>query len=70
MVHERSSYTIHPNIHTHAHLDQGLCLVSPLDPVFDLATYEEQVCLQLSPYPELHIKTFLEVGEKDGNNLP
>jgi len=26
-----------------------------LDPVFDLATYEEQVCLQLFPYPELHI---------------
>jgi len=64
--------THHPykNIHTHAHLDQGLWLVSPSDPVFDLATYEEQVCLQFSPYPELHIKAFLEVGEKDDNNLP
>jgi len=57
-------------IHTHAYLDQGLWLVSPSDPVFDLATYEEQVCLQLSPYPELHIKAFLEVGEKEGNTLP
>ena len=64
--------THHPykNIHTHAHLDQGLWLVSLSDPIFDLATYEEQVCLQLSPYPELHIKAFLEVGEKEGNNLP
>ena len=32
------------NIHTLAHLDQGLWLVSPLDPVFDLAKYEKQVC--------------------------
>jgi len=31
------------NIHTLAHLDQGLWLVSPLDPVFDLAKYEKQV---------------------------
>ena len=29
------------NIHTLAHLDQGLWLVSPLDPVFDLAKYEK-----------------------------
>ena len=57
------------NIRTHAHLDQGLWIVSPSDPVFDLATYEEQVCLQLSPYPKLHIKAFLEVGEKEGNSL-
>ena len=58
--------THHPynNIQTHAHLDQGLWLISPLDLVFDFATYEQQVCLQLSPYPELHIKAFLEVGEK------
>ena len=35
------------NIHTLAHLDQGLWLVSPLDPVFDLAKYEKQVCLQI-----------------------
>jgi len=41
-----------------------------LNPVFDFATYEEQIYLQLSPYPELHIKAFLEVGEKEGNNLP
>ena len=32
------------NIHTPAHLDQGLWLVSPLHPVFDLAKYEKQVC--------------------------
>ena len=31
-------------IHTLAHLDQGLWLVSPLDPVFDLAKYEKQAC--------------------------
>ena len=35
------------NIHTLAHLDQGLWLVSPMDPVFDLAKYEKQVCLQI-----------------------
>ena len=38
------------NIHTLAYLDQGLWLVSPLDPVFDLAKYEKQVCLQNPPY--------------------
>ena len=69
-VHERSSQPIHIEIHTHAHLDQGLRLVSPKDPVFDLATYKEQVCLQLFSYPEPHIKAFLEVGEKEGNNSP
>ena len=31
------------NIHTLAHLDQGLWLISPLDTVFDLAKYEKQV---------------------------
>ena len=31
------------NIHTLARLDQGLWLVSPLDPVFDLAKYEKQI---------------------------
>jgi hypothetical protein len=31
-------------IHTLAHLDQGLWFVSPLDPVFDSAKYEKQVC--------------------------
>jgi len=35
------------NIHTLAHLDQGLWLVSPLDPVFDLAKHEKRVCLQI-----------------------
>ena len=35
------------NIHTLAHLDQGLWLVSSLDPVFNLAKYEKQVCLQI-----------------------
>ena len=35
------------NFHALAHLDQGLWLVSPLDPVFDLAKYEKQVCLQI-----------------------
>ena len=48
IAHERSSYTIHKKFHTLAHLDQGLWLVSPKDPVFDLETQEEQVCLQLS----------------------
>ena len=72
---QRSSSIIHhppknTHIYTLAHLDQGLWLVSSLDPIFNLATYEEHVCLQLSPCPELHIKAFLEVGEKEGNNLP
>ena len=35
------------NIHTLAHLNQGLWLVSLLDPVFELAKYEKQVCLQI-----------------------
>ena len=35
------------NVHTLAHLDQGLWLVSPMDPVFDLAKYEKQVCLRI-----------------------
>ena len=48
IAHERSSYIIH-KFHTLAHLDQGLWLVSPKDPVFDLETQEEQVCLQLFP---------------------
>ena len=36
------------NIHTLAHLDQGLWLVSPLDPVFDLAKCEKQVAFTSS----------------------
>ena len=48
-AYKRSSYTIHQkNIHTLAHLDQDLWLVSPLDPVFDLAKYEKQVCFYTS----------------------
>ena len=45
---QRSSSTTdqkYTSIHTLAHLDQGLWLVSPLDLVFDLAKYEKQVCL-------------------------
>ena len=39
------------------------------DPVFDLATQEGQVCLQF--FPTLSFtQAFLEVGEKEGNNLP
>ena len=30
-------------------------LASSWDPVFDLAKYEKQVCVQLYPYPELYI---------------
>ena len=45
-------------IFTLAHLDQGLWLVSPSDPIFDLATNEEQVCLRLFPDPKLHISHF------------
>ena len=36
------------NIHTLAHLDQGLWLVSPLDPVFDLAKCEKRVAFTSS----------------------
>ena len=59
IVHERSPHTIHTKIFTHMHiLIKVYDFVSPLDPVFDLAIYEEQACLQLSPYPELHISLF------------
>jgi hypothetical protein len=34
-------------IRTHAHLDQGLWFVSPVDPVFYIAKHEKQVCLQI-----------------------
>jgi hypothetical protein len=71
IVHERSPHTIHTTTFKHMHIlikvyDLFLLQIR----FFYLATYEEQVCLQLSPYHELHIKAFLEVGEKDGNNLP
>ena len=36
------------NIHKLAHLDQGLWLVSPLDPVFDLAKCEKRVAFTSS----------------------
>ena len=48
------------NIHTLAHLDQGLWLVSPLDPVFDLAKYEKQVCLQI-----LHTYSSTKIAIRD-----
>jgi len=48
------------NIHTLAHLDQALWLVSPLDPVFDLAKYEKQVCLQI-----LHIYSSTKTAIRD-----
>jgi hypothetical protein len=44
------------NTHSHEHLDQGLWLVCPLDPVFDLAKYEKQVCLQI-PHAYSSIKS-------------
>ena len=52
------------NIHTLAHLDQGLWLVSPMDLVFDLAKYEKQVC-HYPPYLQIHQKEPLEVGWKN-----
>ena len=48
------------NIHTLVHLDQGLWLVSPLDPVFDLAKYEKQVCLQI-----LHTYSSTKIAIRD-----
>ena len=52
------------NIHTLAHLDQGLWLVSPLDPVFDLAKYEKQVCHHILHTYRSTKKKPLEVGWK------
>ena len=52
------------NIHTLAHLDQGLWLVSPLDPVFDLAKYEKQVCHYILHTYRSTKKKPLEVGWK------
>ena len=48
------------NIHTLAYLDQGLWLVSPLDPVFDLAKYEKQICLQI-----LHTYSSTKIAIRD-----
>ena len=48
------------NIHTLAHLDQGLWLVSPLDPVFDWTKYEKQVCLQI-----LHTYSSTKIAIRD-----
>ena len=48
MVHTKGVHTPSTKkIHTLAYLDQGLWLVSPLDPVFDSAKYEKQVCLHI-----------------------
>ena len=52
------------NIHTLAHLDQGLWLVSPLDPVFDLAKYEKQVRHHILHTYRSTKKKPLEVGWK------
>ena len=52
------------NIHTLAHLDQGLWLVSPLDQVFDLAKYEKQVCHYILHTYRSTKKKPLEVGWK------
>ena len=58
------SSTIHQkNIHTLAH-HQGLWLVSPLDPVFDLAKYEKQVCHHILHTYRSTKKKSLEVGWK------
>ena len=55
------------NIHTLAHLDQGLWRVSPMDPVFDLAKYEKQVCYYILHTYRSTKKKPLEVGwEKKG----
>ena len=52
------------NIHTLAHLNQGLWLVSPLDPVFDLAKYEKQVFHYILHTYRSTKKKPLEVGCK------
>ena len=52
------------NIHTLAPLDQGLCLVSPLDPVFDLAKYKKQVRHHILHTYRSTKKKPLEVGWK------
>jgi hypothetical protein len=53
------------NIHTLAHLDQGLWLVSPSDPDFDLATYEKQVCLHiLHTYSSTNKPLEVRMGKK------
>ena len=52
------------NIHTFTYLDQGLWLVSPLDPVFDLAKYKKQVCLHILHTYSSTKKKLLGVGWK------
>ena len=52
------------NIQTLSHLDQGLWLVSPLDPVFDSAKYEKQVCHHILHTYRFTKKKPLEVGWK------
>ena len=55
-VHEKEFIHYPPKILTHMHiLIKVYDLASSWDPVFDLAKYEKQVCVQLYPYPELYI---------------
>ena len=55
------------NIHTLTHLDQGLWLVSSLDPVFNLAKYEKQVCHHiLHTYKSTKKKPLEVVWKKKG----
>ena len=61
MMHIKGDHTPSTkNIHTLAHLDQGLWLVSTLDPVFDLVKYEKQVCLQI-----LHTYSSTKIAIRD-----
>jgi len=51
------------NISTHLHiLIKVYDLFLLLDPIFDLAKYEKQVCLQTPPYLQLHKNKPLEIG--------
>jgi len=54
IAHERSSYIIH-KIHTLAHLDQGLWLVSPKGSGLWLSNTRGTGMPSIFPYPELHI---------------
>ena len=52
------------NINTLAHLDRGLWLVSPVDPVFNLAKYEKQVCHYIFHTYRSTKKKPIEIGWK------
>ena len=60
---------VHPsstkNIHTLAHLDQCLWLVSPLHPIFWLSKIWEASLPLYPPYLQLHRKEALGVGWKE-----